>query len=353
MLKQRLAPLVTPAVFDFWVSRVNRTASWELPLARVIERHVESRDAVTLVLQPNRNFAGFRAGQHLNLTAEVDGIRVTRSYSPADAPRADGRVSLTVRHVPGGKLSTQLCLRTRVGDVVELGPAFGEMTLQPLSAPHLLCAAGSGITPLMSLLRGAARADAVLDVDLIYWAQRRADLCFADELRELSRRLPGFRCHFVLTREPEPDAGGQRGRPNAELLTRLVPDHSTRKVLACGPNGFVETLRSLLAPRVPQFHAESFTPPAAPAKVTGTVKVELARSGRSLEIAAGSALLDALEAQGARPAYGCRMGLCNTCACGKRAGTTQHLISGDTEAEPSSALRLCVNRAVSDLVLDL
>lgn len=352
-LKQRLAPLVSPAVFDFWAGRLSRTASWDRALARVVERRTESGDAVTLVLQPNRNFPGFAAGQHLNVTADVEGVRVTRSYSPSDAPRADGRVSITVREVRGGALSTQLCQRTRIGDVLELSPTFGAMRLDPLSAPHLLCAAGSGITPLMSLIRSAARADAVLDLDLIYWAQRREDFCFAAELRELATSLPGLRCHFVLTRETALQAGEHAGRPSPELLSRLVPDHATRQVLACGPDGFVESLRGLLAARVPQFQAESFTPRAAPASVTGTVRVELTQSGRTLEIPAGSALLDALEAQGLRPAYGCRMGLCNTCACGKRAGTTQHLVSGDTDAEPSSALRICVNRAASDLILDL
>ena len=353
-LKQRLAPLVTPAVFDFWASRVNRAASWERALATVVERRTESRDAVTLVLQPNRHFAGFAAGQHVNLTAEVDGARLTRSYSPSDAPRKDGRVDFTVRHEHGGKLSTQLCLRTKVGDVLELGAAFGEMTWHGNpSAPHLLCAAGSGITPLMSLLRSAARADAVLDIDLMYWASKRADFCFADELRELAQRIPGLRCHFVLTREAELDAGEHAGRPSTALLDTLISDLALRHVLACGPNGFIESLRELLSTRAASFHAESFTPVAATRVATGTVRVELAKSGRVLEVAAGSSLLEALEAQGLNPAYGCRMGLCNTCACGKRAGATQHLHSGDTDTEPSSALRICVNRAASDLILDL
>lgn len=353
-LKQRLAPLVTPAVFDFWASRVDRAASWDRALATVVERRTESRDAVTLVLRPNRHFAGFRAGQHVNVSAEVEGVRLTRSYSPSDAPRRDGRVSITVRHEPGGKLSTQLCLRTKVSDVLELGAAFGEMTWhdEP-AAPHLLCAAGSGITPLMSLLRSAACAGAALDLDLMYWASRRADFCFADELRELAQRVPGLRCHFVLTREPELDPGEHAGRPSTALIDRLVPDLTQRHVLACGPNGFVESLRALLGARAATFHAESFTPAVAPPVAAGTVRVELAKSGRVLEVAAGASLLEALEAQGLNPAYGCRMGLCNTCACGKRAGTTQHLHSGDTDAEPSSALRICVNRAASDLVLDL
>lgn len=352
-LNRRLAPFVSPAVFDFWARRVSRTLSWDRPLARVVERTVESRDAVTLVLQPNRHFTGFAAGQHLNVTAEIEGVRHTRSYSPSDAPRADGRLSLTVREIAGGKMSTTLCSHLKVGDVVELGPAFGEMT--GFDGPRLYCAAGSGITPLMSLIRAAARANLALDLDLdlIYWAQRRDERCFAEELRTLAATLPGLRVHLVLTREPTLQDGEHAGRPDASLLATLVPDHARRVVYACGPSGFVDSLRGLLADRCAGFHAEAFTPLATIAAVTGTVRVELAQSRRTLEIAAGTPLLEALEAQGLKPAYGCRMGLCNTCACGKRAGTTQNIVDGALDAEPSSALRLCVSRAASDLILDL
>lgn len=352
-LQSWLAPLVSPAVFDFWAARLNPAASWDRPLARVVSRHTEARDAVTLGLQPNRHFGGFRAGQHLNVSVDVDGVRHTRSYSPSDAPRADGRVSITVRHVSRGKVSTHLCLQTRVGDVLELGPAFGEMT--GVDGPRLYCAAGSGITPLMSLVRTAVQTRSALDLDLVYWASRRADRCFADELRALAHQVPGLRVHFVLTRETELESGEHAGRPSAALLERLVPDHAHRVVHACGPAGFVESLRGVLEARCAGFHAESFTPPAAvaPTAVTGTVRVELTRTGRTLELAAGTPLLAALEAQGLKPAYGCRMGLCNTCACGKREGTTQHFVTGDLDSEPRSALRLCVNRAASDLILDL
>ena len=86
---------------------------------------------------------------------------------------------------------------------------------------------------------------------------------------------------------------------------------------------------------------------------TRDVTVMLARSNRVLSVPSGQPLLAALEAQGMKPKYGCRMGICNTCACGKTAGTTQDLNSGDLCAEPVSALRLCVSRACTDLTLDL
>ena len=107
--KRLMQPVVSPAVFDFWASRFNRTWSWERPLARVVAREQASVDAVTLVLAPNRHCGGFRPGQHINVSAEVHGARITRSYSLTDLPRADGRMAITVKAVAEGKLSQYLC----------------------------------------------------------------------------------------------------------------------------------------------------------------------------------------------------------------------------------------------------
>lgn len=354
-LRRLLRPVVAPQVFDFWASKFNATWSWRRPLARVVERRVEASDAVTLVLQANRHFAGFVPGQHVNVTAEINGVRITRSYSLTDLPRADGRVSITVKRVEHGRMSTQLCRRLRVGDVVELGQAFGAMTLpQRPSGSWLFLAAGSGITPLMSLTRQLSAEGFPAELTLIYWARTRAELCFARELRELAAREPRFRLQVVLTREAALLPDECSGRLDATLLRKQVPDLDRRRVYACGPAGFVATARELTQGVAQSFAAEAFTPPpSVPTTVTGTVRVELRASGRTLEIPAGQALLPALEAQGVKPAYGCRMGICNTCACGKASGTTQDLNSGDLDAEPSSALRLCVSRACTDLTLDL
>ncbi|MFA5939728.1 MAG: ferredoxin reductase [Sinimarinibacterium sp.] len=353
-LRRLLSPLVAPQVFDFWASKLNSTWSWQRPLARVVERRVEARDAVTLVLQPNHHFAGFAPGQHVNVSAEIGGARVTRSYSLTDVQRSDGRVSITVKRIENGRMSTHLCHQTRVGDVLELGPAFGDMSLPEQPAGRwLFLAAGSGITPLMSLTRALADAGMPVDLTLVYWARSRAELCFVRELRDLAARAPRFHLHVVLTRETQRLPDERAGRLDAALLQEFAPDLDQTRIYACGPAGFVATARTLTAGQALAFKGEAFTPPVLHSDVAGTVRVALRASGRTLEIPAGQALLPALEAQGLKPAYGCRMGICNTCACGKFEGTTQDLNSGDLDAEPSSALRLCVSRACTDLTLDL
>jgi stearoyl-CoA 9-desaturase NADPH oxidoreductase len=367
-LLKRFAPsrlarsLIAPHLFDFWASRLHPTWTWERPLARIVARQAESSDTFTLLLQPNRHWRGFVAGQHINVSAEIDGIRVTRSYSLSDAPRADGRIAITVKAIPGGKLSEHLCRSAKVGDVLDLGRAFGEMTLpETADGRWLFLAAGSGITPMMAMIRAQAAQGMPMPIALIYWARTRAELCFVDELRALAARQPSFRVDFIVTREADAADVGH-GRIDTTSLSTLAPDLHHRRVFACGSDGFVAGARSAAAARAVAFHAEAFTPPLRAAlddsldhalDDAGTVTITLAASGRTLDLPRGESLLSALEAAGMKLPSGCRMGLCNTCACGKRGGSTRHLHTGAIEHEPVSALRLCVNSARSDLILDL
>ena len=351
-LKRMLSPLVNPQVFDFWASHLSPTLSWERALAKVLARRVEARDTVTLELKPNRHVGGFAPGQHVSVTVSVDGVRLTRSYSPSWLGR--GRMAVTVKKIPGGKVSGWLTEHCRVGDVLEIGPAFGDMTQPSLDRPWLLVAAGSGITPMMSLLRQAATQPPSLPpITLLYWARTRADLCFLRELDQLAGRLPSLTVHRILTRESAllPEEHG--GRPDETLLRALVPDLGARQVYACGPAGFVAAVRALLAGQVAAFEAEAFSLPVVSVLSGAPVQVTLGRSGRVLSVPAGAPLLAALEAAGERPAHGCRMGICNTCVCGKLAGTTEDLLGGGLSHEPVGAMKLCVSTARTDITLDL
>lgn len=352
--RPQLRPLISPAVFDFWARELIPGAALDRTLARVIERRVEAQDAVTLILQPNAHFRGFRPGQHVNLAVEVDGVRLTRSYSFTGIPRQDRRISLTVKRTPNGKVSNWLCSRTRVGDVLELGAVFGDMTLpEPLPQKILLLAGGSGITPLMSLLRALEARGMPAGVSMIYWARSRAELCFLLELQALAARHPTFRLAFALEQEPALLPGELRGRPDAGQIQSTVPDLAAHCVFACGPSGFIRAVETLCAGAA-GFHSEAFTP-AAP--ITGiaseTVRIQLTASRRVLEVPAGQPLLAALEAQGVHPPSGCRMGICNTCVCRKFSGTVRNINSGLVSSETDEPLRICVSTAHSDLSLDL
>ncbi|MET1163173.1 MAG: ferredoxin reductase, partial [Pseudoxanthomonas sp.] len=281
-LKRLIQPLVVPQVFDFWASKVNPTWSWDRPMARITGRRAESADSVTLWLQPNRHWAGFQPGQHLNVTAQLDGVRVTRSYSLTNASAADGRLAITVKRVDGGSLSRHLCTSARIGEVLEIGQAFGDMTLPASPQGNwLFLAAGSGITPLMSMTRALAAQGMPVPLTLMYWARTRQELCFVDELKKCAAEHSNFSVHFVLTREPI--AGDEAtGRLSATMIRALVDDPSTRQVFACGPGGFVDTARIALASSVQSFHTEAFSPPPRLVEDGGNVQVTLAASGRTL-----------------------------------------------------------------------
>lgn len=358
-LQRLIAPLVEPAIYDFWVGMINPAWSWSRSLAKVIERRVEAQDAVTLVLKPNAHCGKVRPGQHVNVSAQVNGRRTTRSYSITNVPGKNGLLAITVKRVEGGKLSTHLCRDLRAGDVVELGTAFGEMTL-PAQAKGkwLFLAAGSGITPLMSLTRQLALQGMPLDLQLVYWAKTRAELCFIPELRSLAARHPNFKLQIVLTHEAQTLADEASGLISAPQLTELVQDLRERQIYACGPGGFVDAARSLTKDVACSFLAEGFTPSAPAltpdqAAAQTTVRVQLRKSGRALDVSSGKSLLLALEEAGMNPAAGCRIGICHTCVCTKHDGITQDVNTGDQDTEPDTHVRLCVSRAMTDLSLDI
>ncbi|MGF6494258.1 ferredoxin-NADP reductase [Luteibacter sp. 621] len=338
---------VSPALFDFWATRVNPLWTLEQPLARLVSRTAASRDAVTLVLRPNGHWKGMRAGQHVNIGVTVGGRRLIRSYSPT--PMQDGALAITVKAITSGLVSQYLAHEAPIGDVVTLDPAFGDMTVTADHESLLLLAAGSGITPMRALLRELAARNMPVVVDLYYWARQRDEFCFVDELMELAAAHPRLHVHFLATREGE----ASDARVDATSFDG-IGSLDQRRVLACGPGGFVEAARARLSGQVASFDAEAFSlPPSDASENTGEVEVHLARSGRTLTLSRGQSLLAGLEAHGVRPPSGCRMGICNTCSCGRQSGTTRHILTGDLTSEPSSQVRLCVNAPGTDLILDL
>lgn len=215
-------------------------------------------------------------------------------------------------------------------------------------APVLLLAAGSGITPLRALLLDALANGAAQPITLLYWAQTRDELCFSHELQQLAQRYPNLRVEFLLTRDPQSPAA----RIHAGQLQALAPDLSASDVLACGPDGFIACARELCA-TARGFQAEGFTAAVASSESADTVRVQLQRSGLSLDLPTDRPLLQALEEAGQTPVFGCRRGICNTCSCDRISGASRDLQNGALALEPATPIRLCVHSAAPGLVLDL
>lgn len=350
-MKPVVDSIMPPALYDFWAARFNPSWSWDQVLARVVSRQTAARDAVTLVLKANRHYRGFVPGQHLNVTVEINGVRYTRSYSPSPVAGQPRQLAITVKRIEGGRVSAWLCDHARAGDVLTLGEAYGEMTLDATTDSDLvLLAAGSGITPFLAMLRAQATLGMPRRITLCYWARQRDELCCAAELQALAARFPNFRMQPVLTRDAaDPDHGERLQSSHLAMLPALA----NATVYACGPAGFVASARELVAATGARFEGEAFTAPELVNENGELVRVLLSRSRRELFVPSGQPLLAALEAQGLKPASGCRMGICNTCACGKQEGTTEDVRTGERRPEPSSALRICISSARTDLTLDL
>ena len=340
-------PWVTEAFFDFWSTRLHPLWTLRRPLAQLVSRRAEGSAAVTVVLKPNAHFGAIQPGQHINLTLEVDGRMTTRSYSPTRL--ADGNLEVTAKLVSGGKVSAQLAGGLPIGTTVGISQAFGAMTVaDPAAQPLLLLAAGSGITPMRALLRQLDAAGMPQPVHLIYWMRQHSEQCFAVELASLAARHANFSVQLAVTGDaaaPAPRVGG--------FDFSAVANLPARRVLACGPAGFVRAAGERLDGQVANFMAEAFSLPVVDDSQAGEVELQLARSGRRLRVPRGQPLLAALEAQGINPPAGCRMGVCNTCTCEKREGVVHNVLNGDVTAEPSTAIKLCVNRASTDLILEL
>lgn len=363
--KKALRVLIAPEQYDFWLREFGSTEAWSRCYARVISRRQESARTFTLRLKPNRNFSEFLAGQHINIAALIEGRRVVRSYSFSNSPDDSGYVEITVRHDPNGKMSDWLYRNANQGAVIELGVVFGEMTFSSLAlqdqpgVEHLvLIAAGSGITPMMSLLGELAEQGMPEKTSLLYWDRGEEDFCFESRLNRWVNIYKNFSVTRIATQplaEISNDPSKVSGRISADQLARCIPSLDTTAVLACGGHDFVSTARSLLQSKAQSFYAESFSAPASvnTDESVFSVSVELSVSGRTLEVSNQLPLLEALEQQGVNVESGCRMGICNTCVCEKLKGTTRDTVTGETDDELGTNVRLCVSRAVSNISLNL
>jgi len=349
-----ITPLINPAQFDFWAQQLGSTRAWDRCFARVISVQTESPGTKTLSLKANRNWQGFEAGQHCNVTARIAGRNITRSYSISSDPIDGRRIQITVRREAGGLMSEYLCNDLDVGDRLELGSPFGEMLLPaPMPTHLLLLAAGSGITPMMSQIRTLARKGMPTSVILMYWEKTTADFNFAHELQSIARQHSNFNVNLITTREHSEHP--LSGRISDELLAQIANISTVDQVFACGANGFVKTATRICESRNMPIISESFTPSESQTINTevNEYAVYLRRQGLHLRLSNQLPMLEQLESAGVSVPSGCRQGICNTCTCVRNSGTTTDVFSGAVDNEPLQIIKLCVSRASSNLELDL
>lgn len=337
----------TPLVPSDYLDLVDPLRSGAALRARVVAVHPETRDAVTLVLRPGRGWRGHVPGQYVRLGVDVDGVRQWRAYSLTSPPtRDDGCITVTVKAIPDGVVSGHVVRRLAPGTVVQLDQATGEFVLPtPRPGRALFVTAGSGITPVMGMLRSCLAE--LADVVVVHSAPTADDVVFGGELRALAAE---GRIRLV---ERHTDTDGML---SVEELDRLVPDLADREAWACGPTGLLDVLERHWTGRGlgDRLHTERFRPSVVVAGDGGTVT--FARTGTVVDADGATPLLDAGESAGVLMPSGCRMGICYGCVVPLRSGAVRDLRDGTvTTAAEGDGVRIqtCISAAAGPCDIDL
>lgn len=354
--------ITTPLVPADYLDIIDPLRSRTELRGRIVAIHPETRDAATLVIKPGRAWRTHTPGQYVRVGVDVDGVRQWRAYSltsktdarrsGADRPgggESDGRIAITVKAIPGGTVSNYLVRRAPVGSIVQLDQATGDFTLGSPTPPKLLfITAGSGITPVMGMLRNIIWADnADPDIIVVHSAPTPDDVIFGTELRSMASQ---GRIQLV---ERHTDIDGML---DVTRLGDIVGDLAERQAWACGPAAMLDALESRwetdgIADRL---HTERFRPSVIATGDGGTVT--FARTGTVVDADGAQTLLDAGEAAGVLMPSGCRMGICFGCVAPLRQGAVRDLRSGEvTSAAEGDNIQIqtCVTAAAGTCDIDL
>jgi len=340
--------VTTPLLPDDYLKLINPLWSARELRGRIVEVRPETHDCATLVIKPGWGFSfDYQPGQYIGIGLLIDGRWRWRSYSLTSVPRATGArtVTITVKAMPEGFLSSHLVGGVRPGTVVRLAAPKGNFVLpDPPPASMLFITAGSGITPVMSMLRTLVRREHLSDVLHLHSAPTPADMLFADELAKLMRTHPGYRLIARATRV--------QGRLDLSRIADEVPDWRERQAWVCGPAAMLDTAEKLWATNgiADQLHLERFAAVRTTDRGSGG-SVSFARSGKTLVADGATSLMEAGEQAGVLMPFGCRMGICHTCVVGLLHGRVRDLRTG-AEHEAGSRIQTCISAASGDCVLD-
>lgn len=336
----------------------------------------ETPDVRTFMLRalPARSFR-YRPGQFITLRLDIDGEAVNRCYTLSSSPTRPETVSITVKRVPGGRVSNWLHEHLQAGQRLSATGPSGSFCFPagPVAAPargQLYLSGGSGITPLMSMSRAWADLGLDADVQFIHAARTPADVIFAEELRLLARQMPRWRATVVCEeRGTVPGYNGLLGRLSLAVLRAQVPDLVEREVWCCGPAPFMAAVRTMLGEAgfdMVRYHEESFSfeaNPGTPSETTPTPAAEgesprfsvtLKSRGQRFDCEAGETLLAASQRAGLRWPFSCASGVCGTCRTRKLSGeVAMHQGGGLRPREVALGWMLpCCSKPLSDIELD-
>lgn len=343
--------MTTPLVPDDYIALMNPAWSARELTGTIVKIKPETEDASTVVVRPSFPWPGHRPGQYLRIGAELNGIRHWRAYSlTSDPDHPGGLVSVTVKHVPDGRMSPWFTRRCEPGTMVFLGEVEGEFRLpEPLPARSLFISAGSGVTPIWSMLRELERRDSLDDVFHIHGAREADGVIFGDYLRRMNGEYDGYTLHEHLTSKVK--------RLEPADFDELCPDWRDRETFLSGPRDMIDTLKAHWEEQgdPERLHVERFQPNIGTGDAEvgsgGTVRFRVTDVEASCDVGV-SILVGGEEAGGLLP-FGCRMGICHTCVGKLCSGRVRDLRTGELHGEAGETIRTCVNAPEGHVEIDL
>ncbi|HEV7616084.1 MAG TPA: ferredoxin reductase [Solirubrobacterales bacterium] len=332
--------LFTPLLPDDYLELINPLWSTQELRGRIERIEPETDEAATVLIRPGYEWGSHRPGQYLRIGVVVDGVHHWRAYSiTSDPGRLDGCIAITPKLVEAGKVSPYLVRRARPGEIVRLGGVEGTFVLpDPVPEKLLFISAGSGITPIASMLRSLVRSDQVGDVVHVHSARTAETVIFGERLQQLVDAQSGFNLHLRLT--------GEQGRVAPADLDDLCPDWRQRHAFASGPGAMLDDLsRHWQAEGAPELLAMERFQPMIGGEPGGGEGGTIRFAKSRVEAACDSAtpILAAGEEAGATLPFGCRMGICHTCVGELRCGQVRDLRTGEVHGTEGEMVRTCVN----------
>ena len=341
--------LTTPLHPDDYLRLLNPLWTSRELRGRVENVVPETEDAATLVIRPGWGWHwDHEPGQYIGIGIQVGGKFQWRSYSISSPPKRKGRtLAITVRAMPEGLLSSHLVQGLEPGTVVRLAAPKGDFVLpNPPPEKMLFLVGGSGITPVMAMLRTLDRRKSMPDVVLHYSSPTPERMIFREELDRLEEAHDGLTIHRLHT-----DIDGMLDLAD---LDDICPDWRERETYACGPGPMLDAVTEHFESHdlAEHLHLERFSLElGGEGGEGGTITFQ--NSSKTIEADGATTVLEAGEEAGIGMPYGCRMGICHTCTLTKISGRVRDLRNGDEYDQPNEQIQTCVTAAVGECTLDI
>ncbi|MBP5856244.1 hybrid-cluster NAD(P)-dependent oxidoreductase [Marivibrio halodurans] len=314
----------------------------------------------------------YMPGQFITIELPIgDRARLMRTYTLSSSPSRPLSISITVKAQPDSVGSRWLLDNLKVGDRIKAYGPGGLFSFMMYPAErYLFIAAGSGVTPMMSMTRWLFDNGEHSDIALVNCARRPSELLFANELRRMAQRVPDIKLSFVVE-EDDPYAAwaGYRGRMNQLMLELMAPDYMEREIFCCGPEPFMKTVRDVLNLAgfdMAHYHEESFHAPirtedqvpthddVVPNEAAGA-GIRFAMSDVTARCRETDTILDVAKAQGLNIPSACRFGVCGTCKVRKLSGEAHMVHNGGISDREIAAgfILACCSTPIGQLEIDI